>query len=330
MKIFISHNHADKDFVLSIKQELTAISDSSLLIWHSENLPLGMNWKDEIEYRMENADSFIVLLSANYLSSNYATYELGRLLQIQKIKKKPVIPLVIQPLNIANTPISDIAGYDVSNKTDLAKIAPRIIEATKKSIEEQLPIDCGEVYLKYEVLELDVISGIMYSIKNIYYLLYNQCDEKHFNKNKRRVKKQDRLILYTSETGESIRFKVKTGWVPRITTDGEDIILESPKSVITLLASFYLLSLAIENTTSSYKDILEIIKTNNEIEMQSLQGDKLILEIEKLKKELRNTPPRVRENIEREVHHFLRHTVHNNDIKSLRLKTRHIETEQVY
>jgi len=330
LKIFISHSHADKEFVAKIHRELVDASADEITLWHSGNLPLGMNWKDEVEYRIANADSYIALLSNNYMSSSFATYELGRLLQIQKSNKKLVFPIIIHPLNISDTPVSDIKGFEVFDEIDLVEILPKIIKATDKSTSNKLPIDCGEVYLKYERLELDVLSGLMYSIKNIYYLLYGCESRGSISFNKNNIRRQDRIILYESNTGESIKFKVKTGWMPRVEVDGEDIIVESPKAVITLLASFYLLSMAVENTTSSYRDILEIIKTDNDIEMQSLQKEKTMLEIEKIKKELRNISPKAHDNIERELHHFLRHTVHNNDVKSIRLKTRFKETEQIY
>ena len=329
MKFFISHNHADKDFVLRMQSYLQSIAQRKIELWHSDNLPIGMNWKKEIEYRIANADAYIVFLSNNYMNSPFATYELGKLLQLQKDTNKPVIPIVIQPLRITDTPVSDIMGFNISTEEELNDIAPKIIKAAEKSLSRQLPIDCGEVYLKYETLELDVLSGIMYSIKNLYSLIYSN-GEYSLPKSRNVITKQDRLILYESKTGESIKFKVKTGWMPKVAADGEDVLLELPRSVIALLASFYVLSVAVENTTSSYKQIIDIVKTNNEIEIQSLQQEKMSLEIEKIRKELRNISPKAQDSIDNELQHFLRRTVHNQDIKFIRLKTHHVEVEQEY
>lgn len=328
MKILISHTYSDKKLVKRLCKELSNCSHGSIKIWHFGNVQFGTDWKEELEYRLTNAEAYIVLLTSDYMNSSFATYELGRLIQLQKTTKRPVIPITLHPLKISDTPASHIRGFRIAEDNDFKQIAYKIINAIERSIEKLFPIDCGEVYLKYEALELDVLSGIMFSIRNIYYLLYNSAESYPHRRNK--IKKHDRIYLYTSETGESIKFKVKTGWVPNISTDGVDIVIESPKSVIALLASFYLLSIAVEKTTASYKNILDIIKTENEIEMQSLTREKVSFDIKKIKNELSKVPTSCQEHIDKEIHHFLRHTVHNNDVKSIRIKTRQRETEVIY
>lgn len=334
--IFISHNASDHKLLLQLETALLSSSNGDLNIWDSENLPIGSNWVNEIERRLKYSDAYLMLITENYLSSLNAVYEMGVIAQIHKFRNAPAIPIFQRPVESSRTPVANLLGFTISETKDvklseeLNSYAPRIIEAIRLSQYRNFPLDSGEIYLSYRALEPGVFSGIMDSINLIYYTVYGISCKRFIGepiRALREVNEQNRLLLQTVETGQSITFKVKTGWAPSITMVNSDIAIELPKGAISLVATFSLLMTGIEGGISMYSDVLDIVKKQNEIQMQSLQQQKMALEVEKLLKELKEAPTSVKKEIDNNIQRFSKLTLGNRDINAIRLRTHQQQLE---
>ena len=80
--IFLSHTHKDMERAEHIEAALRGFGRRPLQVWRSANLPVGVDWKVEIQRRLHAATAFIPLISESYLASVNATVELGRILEV--------------------------------------------------------------------------------------------------------------------------------------------------------------------------------------------------------------------------------------------------------
>jgi len=188
-RIFISHTNKDKDFLYAVEKSLSSAAANDIVIWHSDNLSigenLGENWRLEIEHRLTHADTFVLLITEEYVNSIHATYKIGRIAQIKNYKSIPAISFVQSPVHINHTPFHDILGFPISGNMDnqfydeIHNASLKTIETLKSSLRKRFPLDSGEVYISYRKLEPGVFSWIIESIKFLYYLIYGLQDKRY-------------------------------------------------------------------------------------------------------------------------------------------------------
>lgn len=99
MKVFLSYSHVDsawKDRLL--RHLIVAIDRGSLSAWDDTRIPPGTEWEAEIERAMREADAAILLLSADFLSSQYIRErEIPTLLQRHREHGLRMIPVLARP-----------------------------------------------------------------------------------------------------------------------------------------------------------------------------------------------------------------------------------------
>ena len=70
--IFISYSHKDKVFIDRLLVHLRPLEKLyNLNIWNDYKIKPGSKWKEEIENNLESAETIIVLLSPDFLASEF-------------------------------------------------------------------------------------------------------------------------------------------------------------------------------------------------------------------------------------------------------------------
>jgi hypothetical protein len=94
-KIFISYSHADEEWKEFIKGHFTCTQ--KVEIWNDRDIKLGANWFDEIKNSLHEADIAILLISKNFLDSEFiAEEEIPDLLKRCKENKVTVISVMVK------------------------------------------------------------------------------------------------------------------------------------------------------------------------------------------------------------------------------------------
>ena len=71
-KIFISYNHADIAILERVQIHLKPLEKMNLIdIWDDTRIKAGEKWKDEVEKALEQASIAILLISADFLASDF-------------------------------------------------------------------------------------------------------------------------------------------------------------------------------------------------------------------------------------------------------------------
>ena len=97
--VFVSYAHVDKRFLDRIQVHLKPIARRfDLNLWDDTKLRAGDEWKEEITREIENCSAAILLVSADFLASEFiVTEELPPLLEEAKKRGARIIPIIAKP-----------------------------------------------------------------------------------------------------------------------------------------------------------------------------------------------------------------------------------------
>ena len=72
ISLFYSYSHRDEDLRLKLETHLSALRRGGLIAeWHDRKLEPGDAWKDEIDRHLTSADIVLLLVSADFIASDY-------------------------------------------------------------------------------------------------------------------------------------------------------------------------------------------------------------------------------------------------------------------
>jgi TIR domain len=100
--IFIAYSHADKKWLDRIETHLTPLKRSGTIhVWNDQQLKPGQKWREEIEQALKLASVAVLLVSADFLASDFVvSVELPTLLAAEKNKGLRVIPVFVAPAHV--------------------------------------------------------------------------------------------------------------------------------------------------------------------------------------------------------------------------------------
>lgn len=141
-KVFISYSHKDEAWKNLLLTHLHLFEKQGVMeIWDSGEIQVGSNWSQQIENQIKSADIAILLVSADFLASDFIIEkELPALFSRRQKEGMPIIPIVVRPspwqgipelaqlqfLNTDARPLSTVSGNEADKA--IAQIADRIRE----------------------------------------------------------------------------------------------------------------------------------------------------------------------------------------------------------
>lgn len=145
--IFISYSHADKKWLDKLERHLKVLKRfiGSIEYWDDKKLKGGDKWKEVIEKAINKANVAILLVSTDYLSSDFiATDELPPLLRKAEEEGCRILPLIVAPCAFTLSELSDFQAINDPEKTladmeDNEAAIERTFLALVKNIQELLP-----------------------------------------------------------------------------------------------------------------------------------------------------------------------------------------------
>lgn len=101
--IFISYSHADGEYLERLLVHLKPLERDGLIdLWVDTRLRPGDQWKKEISAALERARVAILLVSADFLASDFITNdELPPILTAAEQKGTRIIPIILKPCRFA-------------------------------------------------------------------------------------------------------------------------------------------------------------------------------------------------------------------------------------
>jgi hypothetical protein len=117
-KVFISYAHADEFYRKELEKHLSVLARNGYIdTWNDRELIAGQVWGDQISSELEEAQIILLLISSDFLASNYCyDIEMKRAIERHKKQEAIVVPIIIRFCDWSNTPFSLIQGLPLDAK----------------------------------------------------------------------------------------------------------------------------------------------------------------------------------------------------------------------
>lgn len=121
--VFVSYSHRDRDWLDRLRVHLKPLErNGSIGVWDDTRLAAGQAWHDEIKQALAAASVAVLLVSADFLASDFiAGEELPPLLAAAERRGVPILPVYLSPCRIATVP--ELARLQSVNPLDRPLIA---------------------------------------------------------------------------------------------------------------------------------------------------------------------------------------------------------------
>lgn len=112
MKLFYSYSHRDEELRNELAKHLSILRRTGLINeWHDRRIGAGREWEGEISEHLQTAEIILLLVSADFLDSDYCyDLELGTAMRLHEARKALVIPIILRPVDWALSPFSKLQG----------------------------------------------------------------------------------------------------------------------------------------------------------------------------------------------------------------------------
>ena len=153
IKLFYSYSHVDEELRNELEKHLAMLRREKILRgWHFRKITPGKEWKNEIDRNLETAKVISLLVSPDFMNSDYCyDIEMKRAMELHNTGKARVIPIILRAVDYSRAPFAklqalpkdgepvtswqnrDEAFYDIAQ--GIRRVCEEIQEATDTSIE---------------------------------------------------------------------------------------------------------------------------------------------------------------------------------------------------
>jgi hypothetical protein len=138
--VFISYSHADDVYLTRLDVHLRPFEKSGQVeLWSDKRINAGDKWKEKIEQALGKAAIAILLVSADFLASDFIIdNELPPLLKAAEEKGTMILPVILKPCRF--TKHETLSGFQAINdpKTPLSKMDENDREETYVKIADRI------------------------------------------------------------------------------------------------------------------------------------------------------------------------------------------------
>jgi hypothetical protein len=112
ISVFLSYSRKDKDMLDKLITHLAGLRRTGkITTWHDRDIEAGSEWEPEIRQQLDTADIIVLLISADFINSDYCYgQELRRAIKRHDQKEARVIPVILHPCdwNMPEIPFSKL------------------------------------------------------------------------------------------------------------------------------------------------------------------------------------------------------------------------------
>lgn len=110
VSLFYAYAHEDERLRTQFEKQLGLLRRQGLIAeWHDRNIVAGTDWAQEIDEQMNRADIILLLVSADFMASDYAySIEMMRAIERHESGEARVIPIILRPVDWLSAPFAKI------------------------------------------------------------------------------------------------------------------------------------------------------------------------------------------------------------------------------
>ncbi len=109
-RVFYSYAHEDEDLCKQLRKHLSVLRREGYISeWHDRQISPGSEWKGEIDNHLRNASIILLLISSDFLASDYCyDQEMKTALRMHREKKARVIPVILRACDWHRSPFAEL------------------------------------------------------------------------------------------------------------------------------------------------------------------------------------------------------------------------------
>lgn len=138
-KAFISYSHKDREYLDRLLVHLKPLEKKGLIdVWQDTKIKTGDKWRDEIEKALEGANIAILLVSADFMASDFIVdNELPPLLSRAEVKGTKIVPVILSHCRFSRE--SNLSRFQAANIPSEPLSAMK--ESEREAIYDKVAID---------------------------------------------------------------------------------------------------------------------------------------------------------------------------------------------
>jgi hypothetical protein len=141
--VFISYSRRDESYRTALAQRLENFERvGAVESWHDGRITPGADWAKQIETNLRSADVALLLLSPDYLASEYCGLESAMAMERLKAKQTTVVPIIVRECEWQQTPFAKLQvvprnGKPVSTWTDENACWSHVVDELARMVEQR-------------------------------------------------------------------------------------------------------------------------------------------------------------------------------------------------
>jgi formylglycine-generating enzyme required for sulfatase activity len=147
IEIFFSYARKDELLRDEFAKHLKPLRNEGIIKdWHDREIPPGAEWQNEIDRHLESAQIILLLISADFLASDYCySVELKRALERHDNQEATVIPVILRSCDWKRTKFGKLAALPTDGKaikswSDLDEAFTDVVTGLRSMIDKLTPI----------------------------------------------------------------------------------------------------------------------------------------------------------------------------------------------
>jgi hypothetical protein len=172
LKIFFCYAHEDEIYLKRLKAQLQPLRIHGLIdMWHDRDITPGVQWEDEISKRLEEAQIILLLISPDFMASDFCiSKELKQAIAHHEAKQTCVVPIIIRPVHWEIPPLNKLQALpkDAEPVTEWRNIDSAFLNITleiRRLVEGLATLDPNRATLSPQVeLNVNVASPLPLSV----------------------------------------------------------------------------------------------------------------------------------------------------------------------
>lgn len=118
IRVFCSYSHRDEALRGQLEAHLSQlVRNGEITAWHDRQISVGTDWKSQIDTQIELAQIVLLLVSADFLNSQYCYgIEMARAIERHAKAEARIIPIIVRPCDWAESPLRSLQVLPTDGK----------------------------------------------------------------------------------------------------------------------------------------------------------------------------------------------------------------------
>jgi TIR domain len=164
-KVFISYSHKDEHYREELEKHLVMLRRNGLVqTWTDRKILPGQEWSKEINTELEASNIILLLISSDFLASDYCfDIEVKQAMKQHEKGTSIVVPIILRPCDWHDAPFGILQGLPKDAKPikeypDIDSAFLEVVKGLKKILTEKPQVKKRTQIIAFELVNADITT----------------------------------------------------------------------------------------------------------------------------------------------------------------------------